>query len=114
MLTPGPSINLILDLTDIVSSKNAEQGLLSAAIDPHFAEFRHLYLYYTMEDPSRNDIASARLSRIPIADGRPVREQELIILDIPRDEQASRHFGGAIRFGPDGMIISGYRRRSLL
>ena len=110
LLTSEASVSLLLDLTDIVASGVSEvdeRGLLSVALDPRFEEFPFMYLYYTVQDPRNEDITFARLSRFPIVDGKPVRGQELILLDIPRDPEAARHYGGAIRFGPDGMLYLG-------
>lgn len=107
VLTSEPSITTVLDMTDTVSTSGAERGLLTAAIDPQFEDYRFIYLYYTMESPKDKDLALARLSRFPIIDGLPVREQELVMLELPRGAQASGHYGGAIRFGPDGMLYLG-------
>ena len=107
LLTPEMSIQPLLDLTDIVSTSGEERGFLSAAIDPHFAEYKFLYLYYTIDDPKNQEQALARLTRMPVVDGRPVRDEELVILELPRGEDASGHYGAAIRFGNDGMLYLG-------
>lgn len=107
LLSPQLRVTTLLDMTDIVFSANPEQGLLSAALDPQFEEFKYLYLLYTIEDTTRKETATTRLTRIPIVDGRPNREQELLILELERDEEAPFHYGGAIRFGPDGMMYLG-------
>ena len=97
----------ILDLTDVVFSDTAEAGMLSLAIDPEFDSSPFLYAYYSMQDKDDDDRLFARLSRFPVADGNVVREQELVILEIPRTTEAEFHWGGAIRFGPDGMLYLG-------
>ena len=97
----------ILDLTDVVFSDSAEAGLLSLAIAPDFENSPFLYAYYTTQDKDDDDRLSARLSRFPVADGTVVREQEMIILEIPRTTPGDFHWGGAIRFGPDGMMYLG-------
>ena len=96
----------LLDLTDVVYSDEYEMGMLSAAVDPDFERSPFLYVYYTMLDRD-DDRLFARLSRFPIADGVAVRGQELVILDIQRETQDPAHWGGAIRFGPDGMMYLG-------
>lgn len=107
VLTAEHHIEQILDLTDIVDLDGNEKGMLSAAIDPRFEEYKYIYVYYSTWHDSQKDKALARLSRFPVVDGRTVREQELIILDNIRDVKADRHYGGAIRFGPDGMLYLG-------
>ncbi len=107
LLTREASIIPILDLTDIVKSDGSEQGLLSIALDPRFKESRFMYLYYTIQDPRDVDRAISRLSRMPIVGDQPLREQELILLEVPRDSAEIGHYGGAIRFGPDGMLYLG-------
>ena len=97
----------ILDLTDIVVADRGEAGLLSAAIDPDFETSPFLYVYYTMPDENDEDQLFARLSRFPVEDGVAGRQQELVIMDIPRSTQSNLHWGGAIRFGPDGMLYLG-------
>ena len=88
----------LLDLTDRTDLSAPEGGMLSAAPDPDFDRFPFLYIWYTVRDDPRK----ARLSRFPVADGRVDRAGELVILEQPMPN--SWHFGGAIRFGPDGML----------
>ena len=107
LLSPQLTVTTLLDLTDTVFSTNEERGLLSVAIDPQFEEFKYMYLFYTTKDPGKTETAYTRLSRFPIVGGRPVRELELIILNLERDEEAPYHYGGAIRFGSDGMLYLG-------
>ncbi len=97
----------VLDLTDVVFSNASEAGLLSMAIDPDFPNSPFLYVYYTMQDDRDEDRFLARLSRFPLVDGMVPREREFVILDIPRTTEAKQHWGGAIRFGPDGMLYLG-------
>ncbi|MCY3913284.1 MAG: PQQ-dependent sugar dehydrogenase [Chloroflexi bacterium] len=97
----------LLDLTDVVYSDEYEMGMLSAAVDPEFERSPFLYVYYTLMDKDDGDRLFARLSRFPVVDGVAVRERELVILDIQRETQDHGHWGGAIRFGPDGMMYVG-------
>ena len=98
---------LILNLTDVIDSDSLENGMLSAAIDPSFSTHPFLYVYFTPRFDNESNKTIARLSRFPIIYGLPVRERELIILDIERDTKSKLHWGGAIRFGPDGMLFLG-------
>ena len=91
----------LLDLTDQVDFTALESGMLSAALDPDFDRFPFLYVWYTdTADPRK-----ARLSRFPVVDGRVDRAGELVILELPMPKD--EHFGGAARFGPDGMLYLG-------
>ncbi len=97
----------ILDLTDRTDSDGSENGLLSAAVDPDFSEFPFLYVFYTTPVESSEYKTSTRLARFPVVDGVAVREEELTILDLPQIRPHNYHYGGAIRFGPDGMLYLG-------
>ena len=98
---------LILDLSDVVYSDVFEAGMLSAAVDPDFEMSPFLYVFYSMKDRNDEDRLFTRLSRFPVADGIAMRDEEIVILEIPRETGAIAHFGGAIRFGPDEMLYLG-------
>ena len=91
----------LLDLTDQTDLSTPESGMLSAALDPDFDHFPFLYVYYTVQSDPRK----TRLSRFPVANGRVDRAGELVILELPMPN--GFHFGGAVRFGPDGMLYLG-------
>ena len=97
----------ILDLSRKLDSSGAENGLLSAAIDPEFVRFPFLYIFYTVKSEKEGGRSSVQLSRFPVVNGRAVREEELVILNTTPPRQARGHWGGAIRFGPDGMLYLG-------
>ena len=106
----GTESRTILDLVDTVDSEGAFTGMLSASLDPRFPEHPYLYVYYTL----RADDAEpwARLARFRIVDSQAVLEDELIILEIPlplpaHGRHGDSHYGGAIRFGSDGMLHLG-------
>ena len=101
--------DIVLDLSDSVDSNDGEKGMLSASLDPDFDNNPFLYVYYSLDDESEKDsqAARARLARFVIADGRVVREEELTILEFIRPAESTLHYGGAIRFGPDGMLYLG-------
>lgn len=44
---------------------------------------------------------------MPIFDGRAILDDELVILNIERPTASPHHWGGAIRFGPDGQLYLG-------
>ena len=93
------SVRGILDLTERVVFRG-EQGLLSVALDPEFAEHPFLYVWYS---PRGTNIA--RLSRFPVDGALADPERELVILEVP--QPYPNHNGGAVRFGPDGMLYLG-------
>ena len=105
--------SLLLDLRGRVSRAGNEEGLLSVALDPQFAANGWLWLYYSV-DRSADSPAGAgprrtRLARFSVdAERDPFAADaasELAILEV--EQPYSNHNGGAIRFGPDGMLYLG-------
>ncbi|MGI8461477.1 MAG: PQQ-dependent sugar dehydrogenase [Solirubrobacterales bacterium] len=89
-----------LDLTSEVTS-GGEQGLLSIAFAPDFAESGHLYVYYTGADSGNVHIDELT------ADGDsadPATRRELVTVD---HSQYANHNGGQLQFGPDGYLYAG-------
>ncbi len=89
----------VLDLTESVRF-GGERGLLSIALHPDFESEPYLFVYYTPRDDE-----VTRLSRFRMADGAAIAATELTVLEIP--QPFSNHNGGAVRFGPDGMLYLG-------
>ncbi|MCK9495740.1 MAG: PQQ-dependent sugar dehydrogenase [Dehalococcoidia bacterium] len=96
----GQSFDL-LDLTDRVLTGGSEEGLLSVALDPQFSTNRNVWIYYSAPDPRRT-VLSRFTAR---EDGTIDPGSELVVLE--QDQPASNHNGGAVRFGPDGMLYLG-------
>ena len=95
----------LLDITEQVSRFGNEEGLLSVALDPRFGETGHLWVYYSV----LGSPAMTRLSRFTVDLDDPLRVEEGSELAIIEVEQPySNHNGGAVRFGPDGMLYLGY------
>ena len=95
----------LLDISDRVSRRGNEEGLLSVALDPRFDETGHLWVYYSPSGVPR----MSRLSRFTVDPADPLRvlpDSELVIIEV--EQPYSNHNGGAIRFGPDGMLYLGY------
>ena len=105
--TAGGMERLILDLTAQTSLAENEFGMLSAALDPEFDRFPFLYVYYHRKPGSDGggEQVVARLARFPIVDGVAMVQDELALLEL--SERTGDHQGGAIRFGPDGMLYLG-------
>ena len=96
-----------LDLAARTDCCPGERGMLSAAVDPRFAEFPYLYVYYHARtgDAGGDYAVTGRLSRFPVADGYAQAGSELVMLELYNP--AGWHHGGAVRFGPDGMLYLG-------
>ena len=93
------SVRGVLDLSEQVVFRG-EQGLLSVALDPDFVDHPYLYVWYS---PRATNLA--RLSRFPVEGTQADPSRELIILEV--EQPFTNHNGGAVRFGPDGMLYLG-------
>ena len=104
----APSPQTILDLTDAVACCG-ESGMLSAALDPVFNDFPFLYIWYrTIADNALGEGAPGfvgRLARFRVNNGAAVKGSELTILEVAQSRPL--RLGGAVRFGPDGMLYLG-------
>jgi glucose/arabinose dehydrogenase len=89
-----------------------ERGLLGIAFDPGFASDHFAYLYYTNPGAGAAPWASGehnQLSRFTVDDSdptRPIFGDEAPILDWNTLSTATNHNGGAIHFGPGGMLYA--------
>ena len=99
----------MLDITDETVCCEDESGMFSAVLDPQFEKFPFLYVYYNLL--SKHTYGEnmpglvSRLARFRVESGKAVRASELTILDVPKPRKW--HYGGAIRFGEDGMLYLG-------
>src|SRR4051812_24468484 len=90
-----------LDIHDRVSCCG-EQGLLSVAFHPHFAENGFFYVDYT---DTHGDTVIARYRVAPDDPNFAAAATEQILLHIP--QPFSNHNGGELQFGPDGYLYIG-------
>jgi glucose/arabinose dehydrogenase len=89
-----------VDLTKTIKSVSIEQGLLGIAFHPKYPTDRRVFLFH-----SRKDNDNLLVSYTVAADGRhldPTSRAELLRVD--KGPDAVRHNGGALRFGPDGLL----------
>lgn len=89
---------VFLDIRDrMIRNPENEEGLLGLAFAPDYATSGRFYIYYTRGEPRRSTL-SRFVAHGATAD--PASEQ--VLLSIP--EPFSNHNGGALAFGPDGML----------
>jgi len=93
---------VVLDFTEPVHDKYNEQGLLSLAFHPKFAQTRHVFVWYTAcksgKDPAREVLARLTMA----ADGTIDPATHEVLLTVKDPEW--NHNGGTVLFGPDGML----------
>jgi glucose/arabinose dehydrogenase len=95
-----------VDITDRVESPASgggnEEGLLSLAFPPEYADKGYFYVYYTMRNGD-NVVSRFSLTEDPnLAD--PNSEEQILVLPHP---QYRNHNGGQLTFGPDGNLYIG-------
>ncbi|MEE8331380.1 MAG: PQQ-dependent sugar dehydrogenase [Acidimicrobiia bacterium] len=90
-----------INIRDIVKMGGIEQGLLGMAFHPDFATNGRFFVYYTDADGSRTLAEYGMLSmEPPIADTSTAR----ILFVRPQPTTEPRHYGGMLKFGPDGYL----------
>ena len=90
-----------LDIRNRVEDSGNEQGLLSLAFSPDYAESGYFYAWYT-GGGGGTVLSRFRVSADPnLAD--PNSEEILLVVPQP----FSNHNGGRLQFGPDGMLYLG-------
>ena len=90
-----------LDITDRVAVNAPEQGLLSVAFHPDYAENGFFYVNYT--DTNGDTV----VSRFQVSDdaNRAEAGSETVLLNIR--QPYGNHNGGQLQFGPDGYLYVG-------
>ncbi|MET0384921.1 MAG: PQQ-dependent sugar dehydrogenase [Polyangiales bacterium] len=76
-----------------------ERGCLGITPDPDFAANHYLYVYCTIQGQTSNN----QLIRVTEADGVAVAGSAQVLFTLP-EVTSLWHMGGALRFGPDGML----------
>jgi hypothetical protein len=97
VLLPRP----FLDIAALVSS-GEEQGLLSLAFHPAYAQNGYFFVSYTDVD------GDTRIVRYEVSATDPdSADPATPLVILPLDQPYSNHNGGLILFGPDGMLYVG-------
>ena len=104
---PWSAPHTVHDQRQRTSTIHHESGLLAIALDPDFARNGYVYAYYSVHPPP--DVFISRLSRLvrfaTTGKGSAFAfdaASELLILEVEQIDGA--HNGGALLFGPDGML----------
>lgn len=79
--------------------ESGERGLLGIVLDPDFSTNGYVYLYHTTGDGGVHN----RISRFTAVGDVADPGSEVVLVDLP-DLPAIFHQGGAMHFGPDGML----------
>lgn len=98
----GSSLIDFMDIQNIVNF-GGEQGLLSTAFHPDYANNGYFYVYFT------NDNGDNEVDRFSVMSGDPNKgdpSSRVTILTIPHPG-FSNHNGGQLQFGPDGYLYIG-------
>ena len=98
------SLSLYLDIRDRTRA-SGEQGLLGMAFDPEYPSNGYVYLYYNANLPTPiPDVGDSVVARFRADSGTGTADpaSEQVLLQFAQDFQ--NHNGGAIEFGPDGML----------
>jgi glucose/arabinose dehydrogenase len=90
-----------LDIRALVNANGNEQGLLSIAFHPQYAENGRFFVGYTARNGD-NTVAAYRVSDNP---DRADHESGQVLLAVP--DPAPNHNGGLVKFGPDGYLYIG-------
>lgn len=95
VLLPTPFLTVTVD-------SSGERGLLGVAFDPNFLSNQLVYIYYTATTPTLHN----RISRFTANGDVAIAGSETIVMDLNNLSSATNHNGGAIHFGPDGLLYA--------
>lgn len=90
-----------LDITDRVGSSGSEQGLLSVAFHPRYADTGFFYVDYT--DLEGNTV----IARFHVASDATRADPATATTLLTIEQPAANHNGGQVAFGPDGFLYIG-------
>jgi glucose/arabinose dehydrogenase len=102
-LVATPYLDINARVTD--GGQFGEQGLLSVAFHPDFANNGKLYVYYNDDTNSRAVQISEFTTNDPNGDtANPASERKLLTI---AHDTFDNHNGGLLKFGPDGFLYAG-------
>ena len=101
-LLEEPFLNIDDRVESPSSGGGSEEGLLSIAFPPDYAEKGYFYVYYTMRDGD-NVLSRFHLSADPDR-ADPASEEQILVFPHPIHRN---HNGGQLVFGPDGYLYIG-------
>jgi glucose/arabinose dehydrogenase len=93
---------VFLDIKSQVNSRGNEEGLLSLAFHPDFANNGRFFLYYTAIGAERRRSNVLSEWAVDLDAGVPREGSERMLLSI--EDPYSNHNGGTVLFGRDGML----------
>ena len=91
-----------LDITDRVGSDGSEQGLLSVAFPPDFAESGLFYVDYT------DAAGDSMVARFSVTEDPNVADAASEATILRQEQPFPNHNGGLLLFGPDGYLYVGF------
>ena len=92
-----------LDISDKITAEGQEQGLLSMAFSPDYAESGLFYVSYTDTEGDSRVVEYRHSEENPLV-ADPGSAREVLSVDQPFDN----HNGGLILFGPDDLMYIGF------
>ncbi|MDX1520980.1 MAG: PQQ-dependent sugar dehydrogenase [Anaerolineae bacterium] len=90
-----------LDIIDLVGSDANEQGLLSLAFHPDYANNGRFFVYYTNRD------GNVVIARYQVAENPDQADSTSGQILLTIEQPYANHNGGAMLFGPDGYLYLG-------
>jgi glucose/arabinose dehydrogenase len=91
---------LATPFVSLTVSSSGERGLLGVALDPNFSSNHFVYVYYTTLTPSPHN----RVSRFTSNGDVAVAGSEVVLFELENLSSATNHNGGALHFGPGGLL----------
>lgn len=96
-ITNGVVGAAVADVSGLIDTAG-ERGLLGMAFDPNYASNGRVYLSYVNDDTKSLDVIRTVNFNVASAEH---------IITVPHPTDQSNHYGGNLRFGPDGMLFIG-------
>lgn len=95
--------HIFMDIRKAVHDKHNEEGLLSLAFHPRYAENGRLIVYYSANKPRRGVVSEFKVNEERTA---VVPSSERVLLEV--EQPWGNHNGSTVLFGPDGMLYVSY------